>query len=167
MATSLKGAATATIALKEGPYVAVSAEDGSMTPPDAGFGLYVHDVRFLSAFEVRVAGVAPLLLSASDRETYVATMQLVNPPLRLPDGRTVAQQALSIRRARFIDGGLRERIGLLNSGPATVPLELSIELDADFGDMFAVRGYRPSPPGAESAPTMVVSRRPAAGAVHV
>src|SRR3990172_6849142 len=148
MATSLKGAATATIALKEGPYVAVSAEDGSMTPPDAGFGLYVHDVRFLSAFEVRVAGVAPLLLSASDRETYVATMQLVNPPLRLPDGRTVAQQALSIRRARFIDGGLRERIGLLNSGPATVPLELSIELDADFGDMFAVRGYRPSPPAA-------------------
>src|SRR3990172_3718094 len=80
MATSLKGAATATIALKEGPYVAVSAEDGSMTPPDAGFGLYVHDVRFLSAFEVRVAGVAPLLLSASDRETYVATMHLLNPP---------------------------------------------------------------------------------------
>ena len=144
MATSLKGAATATIALKEGPYVAVTAEDGSMTPPDAGFGLYVHDVRFLSAFEVRVAGAAPLLLSASDRETYVATMQLVNPPLRLPDGRSVPRQALSIRRARFIDGGVRERIGLLNTGPTAVPLELSIELDADFGDMFAVRGYRAS-----------------------
>src|SRR3972149_6169816 len=103
MATSLKGAATATIALQEGPSVAVSAEDGWMTPPDAGFGLYVHDVRFLSAFEVRVAGVAPLLLSASDRATYVATMQLVNPPPGPPRPADRAGRALRrhVRRARL------------------------------------------------------------------
>ena len=142
MASSMRSPAVSTIALKEGHIVVVTAEDGSMAPPDAGFGLYLNDVRFLSRFELTLDGLPPLLLSASDRETYVATVQLVNDPLPLPDGRMLPRQALSIRRARFIDGGLRERIGILNSSPHAVTLDLALEVDADFGDMFAVRGYR-------------------------
>jgi glycogen debranching enzyme len=148
MATSTPRPAVSTISLKEGHAVVVTAQDGSMAPPDAGFGLYLNDVRFLSRFELTLDGQSPLLLSASDRETYVATVQLVNDPLPLPDGRTLPRQALSIRRARFIDGGLRERIGILNSSPQSVKLDLALEVDADFGDMFAVRGYRHAAPSA-------------------
>jgi hypothetical protein len=125
MASSMRSPAVSTIALKEGHIVVVTAEDGSMAPPDAGFGLYLNDVRFLSRFELTLDGRPPLLLSASDRETYVATVQLVNDPMPLPDGRMLPRQALSIRRARFIDGGLRERIGILNSSPHAVTLDLA------------------------------------------
>ena len=142
MATSIRSPAVSTISLKEGHIVVVTAQDGSMAPPDAGFGLYLNDVRFLSRFELTLDDQPPLLLSASDRETYVATVQLVNDPMPLPDGRTLPRQALSIRRARFIDGGLRERIGILNSSPHAVALDVALDVDADFGDMFAVRGYR-------------------------
>lgn len=154
MASSMRSPAVSTIALKEGHIVVVTAEDGSMAPPDAGFGLYLNDVRFLSRFELTLDGRPPLLLSASDRETYVATVQLVNDPLPLPDGRMLPRQALSIRRARFIDGGLRERIGILNSSPHAVTVDLALEVDADFGDMFAVRGYRDGPvPAVAVTPT--------------
>ena len=115
MVTSTPSPAVSTISLKEGHAVVVTAMDGSMDPPDAGFGLSLTAVRFLSRFELTLDGQAPLLLSASDRETYVATVQLVNDPLPLPDGGTLPRQALSIRRARFIDGGLRER-----TAPATL-----------------------------------------------
>lgn len=143
---TLKDVRLDTLALKDGPHVVVSATDGSMaTDEEAGFGYYVHDVRFLSGFDVRINGRRPLLLSASDRETYVGTVQLVNPALELDDGRVLPRQALSIRRARFIDGGLRERIGVLNSTPQSVPIDLSVSFDADFGDMFAVRGYHAGP----------------------
>ena len=142
MATSLRSPAVSTISLKEGHIVVVTAQDGSMAPADAGFGLYLNDVRFLSRFELTLDGQPPLLLSASDRETYVATVQLVNDAMPLAGGGMLPRQALSIRRARFIDGGLRERIGLLNSSPHAVTLDLALDVAADFGDMFAVRGYR-------------------------
>ncbi|HEY8198251.1 MAG TPA: glycogen debranching N-terminal domain-containing protein [Candidatus Limnocylindrales bacterium] len=151
MVTSTPSPAVSTISLKEGHAVVVTAMDGSMDPPGAGFGLYLNDVRFLSRFELTLDGQTPLLLSASDRETYVATVQLVNDPLPLPGGGTLPRQALSIRRARFIDGGLRERIGVLNSSPHPVTLDLALEVDADFGDMFAVRGYRRGTPAVVSA----------------
>ena len=170
MASSMRSPAVSTIALKEGHIVVVTSEDGSMAPPDAGFGMYLNDVRFLSRFELTVNGQPPLLLSASDRETYVATVQLVNAPMRLPDGRVVPRQALSIRRARFIDGGLRERIGVLNSSPQAVSLDLALEVDADFGDMFAVRGYRhgvlPSVAMARTADGLVLSAKGADGVVR-
>ena len=146
MVTSTPSPAVSTISLKEGHAVVVTAQDGSMDPPGAGFGFYLNDVRFLSRFELTLDGQTPLLLSASDRETYVATVQLVNDPMPLPDGGTLPRQALSIRRARFIDGGLRERIGVLNSSPHPVTFDLALEVDADFGDMFAVRGYRRGTP---------------------
>ena len=146
MVTSTPSPAVSTISLKEGHAVVVTAMDGSMDPPGAGFGFYLNDVRFLSPFELTLDGQTPLLLSASDRETYVATVQLVNDPMPLPDGGMLPRQALSIRRARFIDGGLRERIGVLNSSPHPVTLDLALEVDADFGDMFAVRGYRHGTP---------------------
>jgi glycogen debranching enzyme len=136
-----------TLALKEGPVVVVSADDGSMANHGAlAFGLYAHDVRFLSAFELTVNGVRPVLLSGSDRETYVATIQLINPAFQLPDGRAVPAQSLSIRRTRFVDGALRERVGVLNCLPQPIPVELAVTFGADFQDIFAVRGYRPLPP---------------------
>jgi glycogen debranching enzyme len=85
----------------------------------------------------------PILLSASVDESYVATFQMVNPVLMLDEGkRRIPQQSLSIRRSRFIYGGLHERIGVQNCGHEPVDIECSLRFDADFRDMFDVRGYK-------------------------
>src|SRR5467141_3672569 len=110
---------------------------------DSGFGLYFQDTRYLSAYEFRLNGLKPILLSASTEESYVALFQMVNPVLIVDEGkRTIPQQSLSIRRSRFIYGGLHERIGIQNCGTEAVDIECSFTFDADFKDMFDVRGYK-------------------------
>ena len=109
----------------------------------SGLGLYFSDTRFLSAYEFRLNRLQPILLSASVDESYVATFQMVNPVLLLDEGkRRIPQQSLSIRRSRFIYGGLHERIGIQNCGSEPVEIECALRIEADFRDMFDVRGYR-------------------------
>ncbi len=136
-----------TVSLKESAIVVVTDDDGSVpSAVQTPFGLYYHDTRHLSIFELRVNGRRPPLLSANTDENYVATFQLINPVVELENGEILPAQTLSIRRSRFISDGWRERIGVLNCSARDVPVELTLVLDADFRDIFAVRGYHPQDP---------------------
>jgi glycogen debranching enzyme len=133
------------VVLKENRIMMVSDELGDIPAGNSkGLGLYFSDTRFLSAYEFRINNLQPILLSASVDESYVATFQMVNPVLVLDDEgkRRIPQQSISIRRSRFIYGGLHERIGIQNCGREDVDIQCSIRLDADFRDMFDVRGYK-------------------------
>src|SRR4029077_16565457 len=48
----------------------------------------------------------------------------------------------SIRRSRFIYGGLHERIGVQNCGPEPVDIECLGRFESDFRELFHVRGYK-------------------------
>jgi glycogen debranching enzyme len=132
------------VVLKENRIMMVSDEMGDIPADNGkGLGLYFSDTRFLSAFEFRINRLQPILLSASVDESYVATFQMVNPVLVLDEGkRRIPQQSISIRRSRFIYGGLHERIGLQNCGSEAIDIECSLRISADFRDMFDVRGYK-------------------------
>src|ERR1700737_3666413 len=132
------------VVLKENRIMMVSDEMGNIqTGNTTGLGLYFSYTRFLSTNDFRLSGLEPILLSASVDESYVATFQMVNPVLLLDKcKRRIPQQSLSIRRSRFIYGGLHERIGVQNCGHEPVDIECSIRVDADFRDMFDVRGYK-------------------------
>src|SRR6266576_137299 len=122
----------------------VSDEMGDIPAGNSkGLGLYFSDTRFVSTYEFRLNRLQPILLSASVDESYVATFQMVNPVLLLDEGkRRIPQQSLSIRRSRFIYGGLHERIGIQNCGTEPVEIECSLRIEGDFRDMFDVRGYK-------------------------
>jgi len=129
------------VILKENRVYAVSDSAGDMPiGNEYGFGLYHLDTRFLSGFQVRLDGCPPILLSSSVDRAYVATFQLVNPVLERAEG-TIARQTLSLRRTRFLHLGLHERIGLQNCNRRPVEVTLELSFDADFRDIFAVRGY--------------------------
>jgi glycogen debranching enzyme len=109
---------------------------------DLGLGFYREDTRYLSTYELRLNGRLPILLNHSVDRAYVATFQLVNPALTNPDGSPVPRQSLSLRRTRFVhNGGLHERIGLQNCNIGPVRLDLELRFDADYLDIFTVRGY--------------------------
>ncbi|HYM51142.1 MAG TPA: glycogen debranching N-terminal domain-containing protein [Candidatus Limnocylindrales bacterium] len=129
------------IVLKENRIMMVSDEMGNVPAGNTqGFGLYTSDTRFLSTYEFRLNRLEPILLSSSTDESYVATFQMINPMLEVDEGkRTIPQQVLSIRRSRFIYGGLHERIGIQNCGREPVDIEVELVFGADFLDIFEVK----------------------------
>lgn len=135
---------TGAIALKEDGLQFISNQAGDI-PADnpGGFGLYYHDTRFLNRFELTVNGAKPVFLSNAANKHYIATFQFINPNLLLPDGTRVRQQTISIRRSRFVSArGVYERIGFLNCNRFEVELDVVLAVDADFRDIFAIRGFK-------------------------
>lgn len=135
---------TGAVALKEDALQFVSNEAGDI-PADnpGGLGLYFQDTRFLNKFELSINGIKPLFLSNTANQHYIATFQFINPDLLLHSGQRVPQQTISIRRSRYVTArGMYERIGLLNCNRFEVELDLVLAIDADFRDMFAIRGFK-------------------------
>src|SRR5207253_7409298 len=99
-----------------------------------------------------IEGKEPVLLSSSSEHNFMANLQLTNPALGLENGYTILPNTISLRRNRLVQGGMLERIGLLNYNPFTVRLRLRIDLGADFRDMFDVRGFPRNERGAMHEP---------------
>lgn len=106
-----------------------------------GQGLYWHDTRFLSLFELSMDPNRPHLLSASGEHNFMMTLQFANLAFQTVDGRGVPPRTLAMRRNRFLHAALHERIGIFNYNPFPVPITLSLTFGSDFRDMFDIRGY--------------------------
>jgi glycogen debranching enzyme len=142
------------LVLKENEIFAVTDRDGNIRA-DAmdGEGLYFQDTRFLSIFEFSIDHLPLQLLSSAGELNFMSNFQFGNQPSTLDDGSDVPGRVISVRRNRFIDAGLHERIGLMNYGPTTVELTIRLTVGSDFRDMFDVRGYMQRPRrGMVSAP---------------
>jgi glycogen debranching enzyme len=108
-------------------------------------GLYHEGTRFISRFRLRLNGQRPLLLSSrvtDDNERFGA--DLTNPDLPLGDAeRVLTRDLVHVFRARFLcDGAWHERIRLRNYCRDRVDVSLLFDVDADFADIFEVRGTR-------------------------
>jgi glycogen debranching enzyme len=99
-------------------------------------GLYAEDTRFLSTLKLTVNGRRPLLLSSDRIEYFSAAFFMRNP---LSEG--LEQDALSIRRERFVGDGMQDAIAVVNESMEPVEFELQIELGSDFADIFAVKDH--------------------------
>jgi glycogen debranching enzyme len=105
-------------------------------------GLYHEGTRFLSRFTLTINGERPLLLSSTVKEDNVLLyIDLTNPDMIHGGQVAIARGALHLSRARFLWQGLCfERLRLHNYGLSPIPVHLAISLDADFADLFEVRG---------------------------
>jgi glycogen debranching enzyme len=128
--------------LKEHQIFLVSDEAGDIASHNSdGQGLYWRDTRFLSLYELKIEGFLPTLLSAAGEHNFMNNLQFANAAFVSNDGRPVAARTMSIRRNRFIHGGLHERIGFFNYNPFPLALRVTLLVGSDFRDMFDVRGY--------------------------
>src|SRR5713226_1829156 len=130
------------LVLKENEIFAVTDREGNISARAAdGQGLYFRDTRFLSVFEFAIDDIPLQLLSSAGELNFMSNFQLGNLFTLLPDGQRLRARTLSVRRNRFIDNGLHERIGLMNYSPSPLTLTLRLRFGSDFRDMFDVRGY--------------------------
>ena len=107
-----------------------------------GDGLFHDDTRILSQFKLYLGSHAPSLLSAAiGRDNVFFTSHSANQRLPFPGGPVAPPGVLHIERTRFLwDQRLYERVCLVNYSRDEVIIPLTFEFDADFRDMFEVRG---------------------------
>ncbi len=109
---------------------------------NSALGLYARDTRFLSRLDLSLAGRSPVLLSSTAERGYASTVELTNLESRLPDGRRLPQASVHVRRTRFLADRLHELLRVRNYHRAPIELVLDLAFDADFADLFEVRGQR-------------------------
>lgn len=107
-------------------------------------GLFYKEMRHLSRFVLRLKDQAPLLLSSSVRlDNAVFTADLTNPELRLADQRDLRRGTLHFSRSSYLwQNTCSQQIQVQNYDREMVVLELILELESDFADIFEVRGFK-------------------------
>ena len=124
---------------------------GGAMGPD---GLFYKDTRFLSEFTVRLGGAEPLQLgSVLLDDNGAMVVDLTNADLHTARGRVWLQrESVHLSRFKFLnDSSSFERIRLRSYGPIGRTIPVEIAFDADFADLFEVRGTRRMKRGTRTA----------------
>jgi glycogen debranching enzyme len=141
--------------LKHGDSFAVFDPHGDISPgPASPYGVYYAGTRFVSCLQVMLGNRQPLLLSSTIAEDNTAfTADLTNPDI-LQDGRVVLERGvLHLFRSLVVsNAGVTDRLRVSNHGLRSIEVPISIRFDADFADLFEVRGTRRSRRGERLTP---------------
>ena len=149
----MSGGRASRLAVKEGDLFLYTNELGQVPGTENSvLGLYYRDTRYLSRYELSIAGRQPVLLSASAERGYAATVELTNLEARTADGHVLPQASVHVRRTRFVSDRLYELLRVRNYHQREVDLVLDLDFDADFADLFEVRGSRRRRRGSRLAP---------------
>ena len=131
--------------LKHGDCFGVFDPRGNIVPGDASEeGIYYDGTRFLSWCELLLFGNRPLLLSSTvSVDDAVFDADLTNPDV-LRDGHIAVERGeINVHRSRVLwEASCVERIRVTNFRLNRIDVPLAIRFDADFADVFEVRGTR-------------------------
>ena len=129
--------------LKHGDTFAIFDRFGDIERFGHGrLGVYHQDTRFLSRFALWVEEDRPLLLSSSIKDdNAILAVDLMNPDFLLADKVVIPRGTVHIFRSKVLwEAILHERIRIHNYGMLPVELDFVIKFDANFADIFEVRG---------------------------
>jgi glycogen debranching enzyme len=131
--------------LKHGDTFGVFDTHGDVVPAEAGEqGLYYGGTRFLSRFELLLGRRRPLLLSSTiSEDNTLLAVDLTNPDIVRHETVVVPRGSLHLFRARLLwEGQCLERLRVSNHALYPIHLPIVLQFDADFADVFEVRGTR-------------------------
>ncbi len=147
--------------LKHGDTFAVFDRYGDIVPIGlAEQGVYHQGTRFVARAHLTIDGRRPLLLSSTVIETNdLLAVDLTNPDVVARgeecDDVVLPHGAIHLFRSKFLwEGTVYERISVTNHATEPAAIVLRIELDADFADIFEVRGTKRAGRGARLPPVV-------------
>src|SRR5438477_7430640 len=105
-------------------------------------GLYYQDTRFLSRLTLKLGKDRPLLLSSTVRaDNAVMAVDATNPDAWRDSEIMIPRGTLHVFRSKILwEKTCYERLRIHNYGRAAVDVSFAIEFDADFADIFELRG---------------------------
>jgi glycogen debranching enzyme len=107
----------------------------------SALGLYSWDTRFLSRLELTINDLRPLLLHSSTERNYWQIVELTYPMTVVEPLGFEATENVAVSRSRLLAESLLEQIEVVNYGRESHSVRLKLEFDADFLDVFEVRGW--------------------------
>jgi len=131
--------------LKDGSTFALFDRFGDIQPIGLHEdGIYHGDTRFLSHQELRINGVRPMFLNSTVRDDNgLLIVELMNPDINSGEQNFIQKGLLHIFRAKLLwNNALQEHVRVVNYGLESVTALLSIEMDADYVDIFEIRGFQ-------------------------
>ena len=129
--------------LKQGDTFAVFDRFGDIDSFGTGeLGMYYQDTRFLSRLTLKLGKDRPLLLSSTVREdNAVLAVDATNLDVYRNGETVLPRGTLHIFRSKILwKRTCQERLRIHNYGRVPMDFSFSIEFDADFADIFEVRG---------------------------
>jgi glycogen debranching enzyme len=129
--------------LKQGDTFAVFDRFGDIDTFGTGeLGIYYQDTRFLSRLTLKLGKDRPLLLSSTVREdNAVLAVDSTNPDVFRNGETAVPRGIVHIFRSKILwKRTCQERLRIHNYGRTAMDFSFSIEFDADFADIFELRG---------------------------
>src|SRR5207247_11383573 len=105
-------------------------------------GLYYQDTRFLSRLTLRLGKDLPWLPSSTVREdNAVMAVDGTNPDAWRDSEIVIPRGTVHVFRSKILwEKTCHERLRIHNYGRAVVDVSFAIEFDADFADIFELRG---------------------------
>jgi len=147
------------LVIKEGDlFLMTDVEGNAPRNSMAGYGLYKGDTRYLSVYDLSFDGIRPVVLLSTADLGYGSEHDLTNPPITLAEGRNIPKESLEVRRQRVINKHLLETIQVTNFNIFRTVVKLRFDFDADFMDIFEVRGEKRQRRGRLSAPAVEKGR---------
>src|SRR5690554_5792216 len=123
-------------------------------------GIYYQDTRFISRFTLKLEGSRPLLLSSTIKDDNASlAVDSMNPDIRRNGEMTVPRGTVHIFQSKFLwEERLYESIQILNYGENPVRLDLSLSFEADFADLFEIRGTSRKQRGHHATPIVEANK---------
>ncbi len=135
-------------------FLMTDAEGNLPRENNSGYGLYKGDTRHLSVYDLSFDRVRPTVLLSSAELGYSSEHHLTNPHMPSIDQQLIPKDSLEIRRQRVINRVLLETIHITNFSISEVTFNLRFEFEADFVDIFEVRGHKRRRRGKISTPVV-------------
>jgi glycogen debranching enzyme len=151
---------TQTRVLKQGETFAIFDLYGDVRPIGSSEqGMYHLGTRHVSGSSFTLNGQRPLILGSSVTEDNVVfAVDLTNSDMTI-GGRSVPRGTLHIFRSVFLwNGCCYQRFRVFNYGDDALPVELALTIEADFADIFEVRGVVRGSRGVQHAPEVEARR---------
>lgn len=113
---------------------------GERTPE----GIFHQDTRYLSRYQLMLNGRRPLLLgSAVQDDNALLSVDLTNADSQREGRRGLRKDSIHVLRSKFIwQAACYERLAFHNFDRVEHELLVTLDFDADFFDLFQVRGER-------------------------
>jgi len=115
---------------------------GDIVPAGAtDVGFFHDDTRFLSCLELRVGGRPTMVLSSNTEKTFASQIELTTEPIRIRDSFEIPENTIHIRRQQLLKAEtMFDRFSLVSFNREDVEVRVELRVDADFVDVFQVRG---------------------------
>jgi glycogen debranching enzyme len=131
--------------LKHGDTFAMFDDLGDVIElPRTPTGMFHHDTRFLSRLVLSIEGRhRPLILSSTVQlDNVTLDVDLTNPDLFEGDECVLQKDTFHIARSKFLwNAACYELLTISSYADRRTRLRLAIDFDADFADLFEIRGY--------------------------